>query len=132
MPLKTNSIILKEQNAMRKDIHIGNIIKEKFDKSGLSISQFAQMINRTRTTIYDIFNRKSIDIDLLIQISEVLQFNFLEEVYMKNGSGKAGGKKEEEAHYIVGTVVTEDQLKNIDTQGKEVILIKKVIIRQPE
>jgi len=48
----------------------------------LSVSQFATLISRSRTTIYDIFHRKSIDIDLLLTISEVLDYDFLTEIYI--------------------------------------------------
>lgn len=65
-----------------KNIHIGAIIRQKLEESPLSIAEFASRINRTRTTVYDIFHRKSIDIDLLLSISEVLEYNFIEEVYV--------------------------------------------------
>lgn len=60
-----------------KNVHIGSIIRTKLEESQLSIAEFAERINRTRPTVYDIFNRKSIDTDLLIKISEVLGYNFL-------------------------------------------------------
>ena len=62
---------------MKKDVHIGKLIKLKLSESNLSIADFAEAIHKTRTTVYDIFNRKSIDIDLLVTISEVLQFDFI-------------------------------------------------------
>lgn len=65
-----------------KNVHIGNIIKQKFEESHLTMKDFASKINRTRSTVYDIFNRKSIDTDLLLKISEVLKFDFLSEVYI--------------------------------------------------
>lgn len=52
-------------------LHIGKLIKLKLSESNLSIADFAEAIHKTRTTVYDIFNRKSIDIDLLVTISEV-------------------------------------------------------------
>lgn len=68
------------------DIHIGSVIKRKLDESSLSIIQFAQLIHCDRTTVYDLFKRKSIDVDRLLLISEALNFNFLWEVYLKNNS----------------------------------------------
>lgn len=64
-----------------RNIHIGQIIHEKFRESGLSVTEFAARISRTRGTIYDIFSRKSIDTDLLIIISEVLNYDFFQEYY---------------------------------------------------
>ena len=71
-----------------KNVHIGSIIRTKLEESQLSIAEFAERINRTRPTVYDIFNRKSIDTDLLIKISEVLGYNFLQEVCLEDISKK--------------------------------------------
>ena len=46
---------------MNKDIHIGKLVKEKFDESSLSVPEFAAALHKSRTTIYDIFSRKSMD-----------------------------------------------------------------------
>jgi len=56
--------------------HIGREIKTVFEESGLSKSEFARRINKSRETIYDIFERQSIDTGLLKAISEVLKHDF--------------------------------------------------------
>lgn len=98
-----------------KNIHIGNIIRQKVEESTLSIAEFAILINRTRPTVYDIFNRKSIDIDLLISISEVLDYNFLQEVYLKNEEAEhsASPLHEEAPHYIIDIEVNENELQKL-------------------
>jgi len=53
-------------------LDIGEIIKQEFEKSGLSASQFARMIHKERTLVYHLFKRQSIDTDLLYEISMVL------------------------------------------------------------
>lgn len=53
-------------------LDIGEIIRQEFEKSGLSASQFARMINKERTVVYHLFKRQSIDTDLLYQICMVL------------------------------------------------------------
>jgi len=63
------------------NIHIGNIIKEKLNEKSMTITDLARKINRDRTTIYDIFERKSIDIELLIKISDILDYDFIHEIY---------------------------------------------------
>jgi transcriptional regulator with XRE-family HTH domain len=60
------------------EMHIGQLIRERLDKSGMKKSEFARRINKTSQNVYDIFERKSIDTGLLRQISEVLEFNFFE------------------------------------------------------
>lgn len=69
---------MKEQ----KEIHIGSLIKEKMEERGLSVSDFAHALHYERTNIYKIFKRGSIDVDLLLRISEVLAYDFLREVYL--------------------------------------------------
>ena len=64
-----------------QNIHIGNIIKEKLNEKSMTITDLAKKINRDRTTVYDIFERKSIDIELLIKISDVLDYDFIHKVY---------------------------------------------------
>lgn len=78
--------------AIMNTIHIGQVIKQKLDESQLSVTDFANRIHRTRSTVYDIFTRKSIDTDLLLKISEVLRYNFLEEVYLKKHDKKEPSK----------------------------------------
>ena len=65
-----------------KNIHIGSVIKQKLKESSMSNEEFADKINRERTTIYDIFARKSVDSELLFRISEVLNFDFYNELYL--------------------------------------------------
>ncbi len=91
-----------------KIVHIGDVICEKLEESNLSIAEFASCINRTRTTIYDIFKRKSIDTDLLLDISEVLGYNFLEEVYIKKND--PGTEAQHSKHYMILMEVDERQL----------------------
>ncbi|MFA5301693.1 MAG: helix-turn-helix transcriptional regulator [Bacteroidales bacterium] len=74
------------------EIFIGKIIEKKVKESNLTVSQFASLISRSRTTIYDIFNRKSIDIDLLLTISEVLDYDFLTEIYIPKCQDPGPGK----------------------------------------
>ena len=57
-------------------IHIGHKIQEVFEETEHSISWFAKKLNFDRTNIYSIFNRKSIDTDLLFEISEILHYDF--------------------------------------------------------
>ena len=51
------------------------------DESPYSVAQFAREIGRTRESMYDLFEMKSIDIDLLCKISVVLMHNYLDLYY---------------------------------------------------
>jgi len=61
---------------MNKKIYIGPIIKQKLDESPYSVAKFALEIGRSRKSVYNLFKVKSIDTDLLCQISKLLQYNF--------------------------------------------------------
>jgi len=65
------------------EIHIGKKIQFIFNQSGLTVSQFARMLELQRTRVYTIFESKTIDTNLLCKISDVLHYDFLSEVYLK-------------------------------------------------
>lgn len=57
-------------------IHIGKKIKEEVYSQGIPIVSFAKKINRSRNVVYNIFERESIDTDLLNKIGKVLDCDF--------------------------------------------------------
>jgi len=59
-----------------EDIHIGNKIKSVLESRGISVTEFAKRINKSRENIYSIFTRKTIDTGLLQSISRVLEYDF--------------------------------------------------------
>ena len=67
-----------------KEICIGERIKEIFDKKNMNITQFAELLHCDRANVYNIFRRKKIDIDLLLEISKILNHNFVEEICAKH------------------------------------------------
>lgn len=66
-------------------MHIGHLIKEVFDKKGMSVTEFARRINCARPNVYSIFERYDIGVEQLIDISEALDHNFLDDVQLKSG-----------------------------------------------
>ena len=77
----TNYFTLFFMNEL-KNIHIGTIIKQKLKETSITIADFGRKIHLDRTTVYGIFERKSIDSVLLYIISETLNFDFYNEVYL--------------------------------------------------
>ena len=65
---------------MEKTKTIGELIKDYVYKSNYNITDFAAAIAVTRNNVYKIFERNSIDIDLLARISKVLDHNFFEDL----------------------------------------------------
>lgn len=56
---------------------IGILIKEELERQERTVTWFAKKLNCHRVNVYDIFKRDNIDIKLLIQISKVLNKNFI-------------------------------------------------------
>lgn len=66
-------------------MHIGHLIKDVFDEKGISVTEFARRINCARPNVYSIFERYDIGVEQLIDISEALDHNFLDDVQLKSG-----------------------------------------------
>ena len=64
----------------KKRIHFGKEVKDRFERHGMSVAEFARRIDRSRNTVYSIFRREYIDLQLLIRISEVLDFDFIHDL----------------------------------------------------
>ncbi len=59
-------------------MHIGEEVKQRLYAMRMPVNEFAQKINKSRTVVYHIFKRKSIDSELLKKISETLEYDFFE------------------------------------------------------
>ena len=75
------SIGMKYNNCSH--IHIGKLIAERLAMRGMTYADFARKLYIDRTTVYSIIRSKSIDIERLIKISNILQYDFISEVYYK-------------------------------------------------
>ena len=67
---------------MAKSIHIGNLIRRRLDASGMTYTDFARRINCERQSLYYLFGCQSIDINRLLLISKVLDYDFIRNVYL--------------------------------------------------
>ena len=74
-----------------QEIHIGEDIRKELKRQGRSVVWFADAIHSDRSNTYKMLKKKSIDLALLMQISELLQHDFLKdcseklEIYGKEG-----------------------------------------------
>jgi transcriptional regulator with XRE-family HTH domain len=106
-----------------KDIHIGNIIKQKLSESSMTVKEFADRINCDRTTVYDIFKRKSIDVERLIRISQALGFDFINETYLKRTD--AAINKNDSRLIFIAVEIDKDILQKLDLPESFIQLIKR-------
>lgn len=58
------------------NIHIGHLIREQLGKDQRSASWLAREIHCTRNHVYKIFNKSSLDSNLILKISKAMHFNF--------------------------------------------------------
>ncbi|MDR2406690.1 MAG: transcriptional regulator [Bacteroidales bacterium] len=66
---------------MEKNIHIGSIIKAKLKERKMSVIDFAAALHCCRNNVYKIFYSDNIDINRLIKISKILDYDFLSLYY---------------------------------------------------
>ncbi len=113
-------------------IHIGKKIKEEVSKQRMSVSAFAKKISRSRNVVYDIFDRESVDTDLLHKIGKVLNCDFFslysaQKEYSQEGV-KSFGVKELESGYSKKGL---EDLMSLQQQNQalknEVVYLKKII-----
>ena len=58
--------------------HLGKLIEKRLHEIGISKSEFARRINKSRQNVNHIFGRRSVDSDLLKNISDVLRYDFFQ------------------------------------------------------
>lgn len=92
-------------------LHIGHMVKSVFDKSGLSVAEFARRIHCARPNVYAIFERNDIGVEQLLKISVALEHNFFDDI-----NDQSGMKSKMQPRQIVVN------MENIDNQKVERIL----------
>lgn len=66
----------EQNNAKQPSLHIGKLIKEELERQERTVSWFARKLYCDRSNIYKIFKRPTIDTELLLRISNILQHDF--------------------------------------------------------
>ena len=59
-------------------MHIGNLIREKLDEEQKSVVWLARALSYSRTNVYKIFSKASIDTHVLMRISQILHYDFFQ------------------------------------------------------
>lgn len=61
------------------NVHFGQLVKAVFEESGMTVSELARQLHCERTNVYAIFKRHTIDVELLANLSKILNHNFLDD-----------------------------------------------------
>ncbi|MDR1847002.1 MAG: transcriptional regulator [Bacteroidales bacterium] len=107
-----------------KLIHIGELIRQKVEEQGLSITEFARKINCERTDVYYIFKQQTLNTEKLNLISKVLNYDFINEVYMSQ-------KQKESTTYEIKITInltninSKEQYENLLSKLNEILIISK-------
>ena len=73
------TIWLREQmENLQSNIHIGHLVQAQLKADQRSVGWLSCEIGCTRNHVYKIFNRPSLDADLILKISIILSFNFFQ------------------------------------------------------
>lgn len=102
------------------DIHIGEEIKSRFDKSGLTQKEFGAKIGMPQQNVNRVFNGESIDTKRLVAVSRALNFNFFElfteidnrEVHTEGDYSPASDSGD--VSVVVGDAVLAERVKSLE------------------
>ena len=87
----------------------------------MTITEFANRIHIERTTVYHIFKQKSIDFDRLKKISDVLNYDFITEIFQKKEPAKT-----HPAHTVLFVVELDaETLRKLNQPDEFLLLVKK-------
>lgn len=67
---------MDEQKTTKPTLNIGQLIKDELERQERSVSWFARKLYCDRSNVYKIFKRSTIDTELLIRISGILNHDF--------------------------------------------------------
>lgn len=65
----------------KRNIHIGNLVKNFVKENHINSAELARKIGKTRQNIYDLYKRDDIEVKLLLAISDALDHNFINDIY---------------------------------------------------
>ena len=69
---------MNEQQNRNHRLHIGSLIKAELERQERTVSWFARKLCCDRSNVYKIFRRTTIDTELLLRVSKILDYNFFE------------------------------------------------------
>ena len=82
----------------QSNIHIGHLIHEQLKADQRSVGWLSREIGCTRNHVYKIFNKPSLDSDLILRISKAMHFNFFQyysRAFLDNLKARIGEEIEE-------------------------------------
>ncbi len=107
-------------------MRLGEKIKEVFEAKGIKLIDFADQIGTVRQNVYRLFERDSLDSDLLYKISQVLDYDFFQH-YQVSPANKPSTSNE--GISINEIAVLKDEL---ETARKEIEYLRRIVSMREE
>ena len=85
----------------------------------MTISDFADKIHVHRTNVNNIFKRKSINSELLFEISKVLNYDFYNEVYLNKETDNFSKK------VLIAFEIDENKIDKLDLSTEQIYLLRE-------
>lgn len=104
-------------------VHIGQKIEETLREKGMSVMAFSKKIKRSRNVVYDIFNRTSIDTELLLLICKGLETDFFK-LYSERLQTKKANENE-----FKSTVVAEPMRPLGYSLSEEILILRTEFLK---
>ena len=67
---------------------IGRLIQEVFEETEMKVAVLARRIGMSRQSVYNIFEKETLETELLMKISQVLGYDFFRHFRFERGTGK--------------------------------------------
>jgi len=83
---------------LQSNIHIGHLIQAQLKADKRSVGWLSREIGCTRNHVYKLFNKPSLDGDLILRISNAMNFNFFQyysAAFLESMRARRGEKTEE-------------------------------------
>jgi len=97
---------------------IGQLIRERVEAEKMEVTAFAKAINRERSNAYHIFNRDNIDIQLLKEIGQVLNYDFFQDLLSDETRKMFMMKKGVTKKVLVEVELTDDEIEYLKIDKK--------------
>lgn len=112
---------------IEKNVNIGLIIEQKLNELGINKSEFGRRIGIANQNVNRILEKKSIDTDKLIEISNALGYNFFSEFIdegnnaVANGDGSVAVSGNNNSHVVAGGegALLQERIKYLEDILKE-------------
>lgn len=58
----------------------GEIVKKAIRKQGFKVNKIAELLGRSRRSMYDVFNKPDVSLDLIIELEKIIHYDFSAEI----------------------------------------------------